>query len=447
MLAHVPSFGRNPRASPDFLAYPVPKACMHVLGTRVPRRWGVARSASSPKAAQALGCSLTPGLWISFGRVSCMARAASVPGLWTLGFILLCGVCVWVRLAVGCGFSSPRQSWLGSWVGVFGHSLWCCPSFAGCLWCLWLGLGFSLLMGRVWLRARSACPPTFPVPVCGVGVRAGVWASAAPRLPLGCCWGVCVLVHLSHVVSCTSLLGLLCGGACLCAGPACSLPFLAGVRCVGVRAGPGSRLCAALLRLVVGVCFLRFCFLGLSWFGFVESVAGCPCPGPCGPCPPIPFLSGLAAGSLFFFSSVVRGGFGSLLWCWRAVWWLWAVLSPPPPLLPLCFVFWGGGCLFLPLPSLGWRTHWPAFSVVFRAAVGGCVLLGRVPAPWVGWAMYKLGSALLPAGLGPGSAGWASAPGGCVWLWVRGSGLSVSFLLCGAAGNLLGGPPPLLPGA
>ena len=43
MLAHVPSFERNPRGSPDFLAYPVPKACMHVLGTRVPRRLGVVR--------------------------------------------------------------------------------------------------------------------------------------------------------------------------------------------------------------------------------------------------------------------------------------------------------------------------------------------------------------------------------------------------------------------
>ena len=104
MLAHVPSFGWNPRCSPDFLAYPVPKACMHVLGTRVPRRLGVARSASSPKEAQALGCSLTPGLWISFGRVTCMARAAPVPGLWVLGFPLLCGVCVWVWFAVGCGF-------------------------------------------------------------------------------------------------------------------------------------------------------------------------------------------------------------------------------------------------------------------------------------------------------------------------------------------------------
>ena len=89
MLAQVPSFGRSPRGSPDFLAYPVPKACMHVLGTGVPRCLGVERSASSPKAAQALACSLTPRLRISFGRVTCMGRAASVPGLWTLGFLLL----------------------------------------------------------------------------------------------------------------------------------------------------------------------------------------------------------------------------------------------------------------------------------------------------------------------------------------------------------------------
>ena len=96
MLAHVPSFGRNPRGSVDFLVYPVPKACMPVLGTGVPRCSGVARSASSPKAVQALGCSLTPGLRISFGRVTCMARAALVPGLWTLDFLLLYGVCVLV---------------------------------------------------------------------------------------------------------------------------------------------------------------------------------------------------------------------------------------------------------------------------------------------------------------------------------------------------------------
>ena len=60
--------------------------------------------------------------------------------------------------------------------------------------------------------------------------------------------------------------------------------------------------------------------------------------------------------------------------------------------------------------------------------------------------MNTLGLAPLPAGLSPGSAGWAAAPGGRVWLWVRGLGLSVSFLLCGAGFNLLGGPPPLLLG-
>ena len=104
MLANVPSFGRNPRGSIDFLAYPVPKACMHVLGTGVPRRLGVARPASSPQAAQALGCSVNPGFRIAFGRVSCMAHAASVPGLWTLGFLLLCGVSVWVWVVLGFGF-------------------------------------------------------------------------------------------------------------------------------------------------------------------------------------------------------------------------------------------------------------------------------------------------------------------------------------------------------
>ena len=415
MLAHVPSFGRNPWGSPDFLAYPVPKACMHVLCTRVPRRLGVARSASSPKAAQALGCSLTPGLRISFGRVTCMARAASVPGLWALGFLLSCGVCVWVRLAVGCGFCLPRQSWLGSWVGVFGHGLWCCPSSVGCLWCSWLGFGFGLLLGRVWFCGRPACPPPFPVPARGVGVFAG----------------------------------------------------------------PGSRLCPALLGWVVGVCFFFFALWFFLFFFFFFFWL-------CGPCPSIPFLLGWAGGSLFFFSfflcpfspwSAVTGLVLPVLGGWSPCasvgvlffffffsrcllggglaacglvggrlggCGLFSCLFPfPPP-----FFFGGGGaCLFLPLPSLGWRTHWPAFSVVFRAAVFSCVLCGHVPAPWVAWAVYTVGSAPLLAGLGPGSAGWAAAPGGFLWFWVRGLGLFVSLPLCGAGCNLLGGPSPLSPGA
>ena len=106
MPALVPSFGPNPRDSPELLAYPIPKECMHVLATGVLRCLGVARSASSPKAAQALGSGLTPSLGILFGRVTCMARAASVPGLLILGFLLLCGACVWVWV-----LQIPCHSW------------------------------------------------------------------------------------------------------------------------------------------------------------------------------------------------------------------------------------------------------------------------------------------------------------------------------------------------
>ena len=88
------------------------------------------------------------------------------------------------------------------------------------------------------------------------------------------------------------------------------------------------------------------------------------------------------------------------------------------------FFFRGGVCLFLPLPSLGWCTHWSAFSVASRVAVGACVLLGLAPAPWVGWVMYTLGVVALLDGLGSGSAGWAVEQGGFVRPWVRGAGVS-----------------------
>ena len=237
--------------------------------------------------------------------------------------------------------------------------------------------------------------------------------------------------------------------------------------------GPGLACAQPVLAGLSGCVFffLRFGFLFSSFFFFSGFVV---------PVPPSPFFrAGLVALFFFFFSvslfPVVRcywlgvagfgwvvplclcggplffflpsgGGLGRLWWCWRAVWQLWVVFVPFP--LPPSFFFWGGGaCLFLPLPSLGWRTHWPAFSVVFRAAVFSCVLCGHVPAPWVGWGLYTVGSAPLLAGLGPGSAGWAAAPGGCLWFWVRGLGLFVSLPLCGAGCNLLGGPSALSPGA
>ena len=159
-------------------------------------------------------------------------------------------------------------------------------------------------MGRVWLRARSGCPLPLPVPVCGVVVRAGIWVLAAPRLSLGGCWGVCVLVRPSRVVSCSSWLGLLCGGAYLCAPPACSLPFLARVHSVGVRAWPGSRLCPALFWLGCRGVFFAFFFRACLCLALWCRLLAVPVPGLEVPVPPSPsFRAGLLA--LFFLSSVV----------------------------------------------------------------------------------------------------------------------------------------------
>ena len=311
MLAHVPSFGRNPRGSVDFLAYPLPKACMHVLGTRVPRRFGVARSASSPKAAQALGCSLTPGLRISFGRVICMARAASVPGLWVCSGNV-CGVVPLVSAVCGV------RGW-GS-VSV----------------CLWDVCGF--------VRA--------PLATRRFRFRRAGWA--------------CVLGP----------------------GLGCAQPFVAGLS--------GCVFCAPF------------------FFFFAE----CPCPGTCCPCPPIPLLSGWAAGS-FFFSWCLSACFGVPspvvprfpAWCCR--FWLgdppvpfrgscpWCLLGgggsaasggvggrfggcglfsrPPPPPSVVFFSFGGGGCLFLPLPSLAGARTGPhsVLSSGLLLAVAFCLAVFR----------------------------------------------------------------------
>ena len=185
MLAHVPSFGRNPRGSPHFLAYPVTKACQRpALGTWVPRCLGVAHSASTPKAAPALDCSLSPGLGTSFGRVNCMARAASVSGLWTLAVILLCGA----RASVWSS-SSPGFSWLAIWV-------WYVPGFEipSALFRTWPGL--AVCVGRCGLRQFRACLSRGLVRVClGAGCLVGGGfedrgVSSCPFLWAGGC-GLC----------------------------------------------------------------------------------------------------------------------------------------------------------------------------------------------------------------------------------------------------------------
>ena len=199
MYAHVPSFGPNPRGSPDFLAYPAPKACMHVLGTWVPRCLGVTRSASSPKAAQAPGCSLTPvsgsclagspawhglpqcpgyGHWVSY---CCVALVFGSGLCWGSGFgcapPLLTGV---LRCLCACvrALLVPRHSWLGCavWVCVLGFGLGPPPNTPG-----W-GVGVC-----VCLCARSACTPQLLPGVCGFDVCAWARIWAAPcHTWLGC---------------------------------------------------------------------------------------------------------------------------------------------------------------------------------------------------------------------------------------------------------------------
>ena len=416
MLAHVPSFGRNTRGSPDFLAYPVPKACMHVLGTRVPRHLGVARSASSPKAAQALGCSLTPGLRISFGRVTCMARAASVPGLWALGFLVFSGVCVWVRFR--------------GWVWV----LLTPPVLAG------------VLGGRVWawFVVLSLSCRLSVVFVVGVRFRPAFWTCVvawAPRLP----------------------------------------PAVSGS---GVRCG---RVCWARVSAVPSPSWLGFRGVFFAPFFF-----GCPCPGPCGPCPPIPFLSGWVAGSFFFSFFVCYCP--PLLAGFRCRWW-WAVPATPGwgPLAAVVCGVWCVVCGVLvglwlvcgvvgPSPLLavvpvcysppllaGFRCRWwwavpatPGWGPLAAVVCGvWCVACGvwrwcvdgAVAGVWCGWSLATPGGgsrALLPA-----TPGWVSLPvvvggprhswlgsagSGGVWCVVCGGGVLVGlWLVCGVVG-----PSPLL---
>ena len=303
------------------------KACMHVLGTRVPRRLGVARSASSPKAAQALGCSLTPGLRILFppGHLhgtGCLSARAMGTGFPTVVRRLClgpgCGL-VWVLL------TPPVLA------GVLG----------GCVWARFVVLSLFCRLFVVFV----------------VGLR--FWPA----------YGTCVVLCALRLLPAVSGSGVRCGRACWARVSAVPRPSWLGCR---------------------GVFFALF----LSWFGFVVSVAGCFCPGPCGPCPPIPFLSGWAAGCFFFswcvsacfgvpfpggplflawccrfwlggppvplwgscLQCLLGGGFGRLLWCWRAVWWLWAVFPPPPPSSPCFFLGGGPACSSLCLPWAGART-------------------------------------------------------------------------------------------
>ena len=222
---------------------------MHVLGTGVPRCLGVARSASSPKAAQALGCTLTPGLRISFGRSPAWHGLPQCPGYgrwvsyccvalvfgsglcgrpatpgWGLGWVCLGSVC-----AVGLGFwLALRHSWLASW-GMHGcvHA----PPYPAVR-------VSGVRCGCVCLGWRFGCTPQLLAGVLGC-VCICVRAPLVPRHSwLGCVVWMCVLGLRFWLRPASPGWGV---GVCVClsARSACTPPLLAGVCGVGVCARAG----------------------------------------------------------------------------------------------------------------------------------------------------------------------------------------------------------------
>ena len=123
--------------------------------------------------------------------------------------------------AVGTGFpTAVRRICLGPvcrgvWVlltppvpaGVLGGCVWArfvvLSLFCRLFVVFVVGLRFRPAYGTCVVSARSACPPPFPVPVCGVGVRAGPGSRLCPAL----------LAGLSGCVFCAFVL-LLCGVGC-----------------------------------------------------------------------------------------------------------------------------------------------------------------------------------------------------------------------------------------
>ena len=359
MLAHVPSFERNPRGSPDFLAYPVPKACMHVLGTRVARR---------------------------------------------LGFLLLACVCGWVRVAVGCGFCSPLPVVAGVLGGCAGPGSRLCPALLGWV----VGVCFLRFFFPCWLSLSRAFWSLPPSPF----FRARLLAFFFFFLVVCVCLFRCPFSRWAAVPG--LLLPVLAGWS-----PCASLGVLS-----SVPSGWG------------------------VWPPFVLMAGGLVAVGcfAAPPFPPPPFFFFVGGGrpgcsSLCLPSAGARSVAGG--WCG------WSLASPG-----------GGSCVLLPATH-GWVSlpvlvGGPRHSWLGSAGGGGvwrwCVG-GFVAGVWCGWSLATPGGGscvLLPA-----TPGWASLPvvvGGPRHSWLGSAGgVGVWCAVCGG-GVLLGlwlvcgvvGPSPLL---
>ena len=208
-------------------------------------------------------------------------------------------------------------------------------------------------MGRVWLRGRPACPPRFPVLACGVGVCAGPGSRLCPAL-LGCVVGLWFLRFFFLVIPVPGLV-------------------------VPVPASPFSRAGLLTLFFFRGVCLLvlmslfpvgRCSWLGVAGFGWVVPL--CLFGGP---------VFGAFWGGVWPPLVVSAGGLVAV-GCFRA-----------PPLPPLFFL--GGGGLPVPPSAFPRLAH--ALARIQCCLPGCCCQLRCVwpfsgPMGWVGYVHGGLGA-------------------------------------------------------
>ena len=260
--------------------------------------------------------------------------------------------------------------------------------------------------GVVWGSLWVVFPPTpFFFGTCGCWVRPSRWR------PFVDCGGGGVCGCGSRFFSCCGplVVGVACSGCvslapcpppsffCLAAGPCCvRVPVTGGLPLRRRGSLPACPRCIFLWPvggcLAVVVCF---CWLGVVGLGGV--VSRCPIRGSrgrrpwcrlagMGGCPPR-WSSSVAwrlCGCLSCLPQLPLAG-GCALVGWIGLYGCFLLVGGWNFRPSLSFLFWEGGCLFLPLPSLGWRMHWLANGVAKRlvvcVAACRCVVgdLGRCP--------------------------------------------------------------------
>ena len=216
-------------------------------------------------------------------------------------------------------------------------------------------------------RAVGTGVPTVVRRLC-LGTGCGwVWVLLTPPVLAGvlggCVWARFVVLSLFCRLFVVFVVGLRFRPAYGTCVVLCALRLPPAVSGSSVRAGPGSRLCPAILGWVVGVCFLRF-FFALSC-----RLLGVPVPGLVVPVPHSPFFwAGLLA--LFFFRGVCLHVLMSLFPVDRCSWLGVAGFGWVVPLClfrgPVFGPFWLGGL---------------AASCGVGGRFGGCGLFSRPPLP------------------------------------------------------------------